>query len=229
MNNSSPVGWPHSHKCMPVSCRLWVYGSYIHIDAQFMFTQHEAYWIQDTPVEVSTKGRQVHQRAIGLLIPCFPIRPCACRRTWKTSFEVTGWWLTICGSPIILVLRGTLHPLNMKGGQSLLFSKVAFQPSKSSLASPFFFCRVHPWRWLVMWSACTEALLCFRVGGSLTHLGAGSRTNPSHLVPVPHWLSLLLVANHPKGSLYVIRTHLVLKAMKNKKRGTNKYFLGACC
>lgn len=98
MNNSSPVGWPHSRKCMPVSCRLWVYGSYIHIDAQFMFTQHEAYWIQDTPVEVSTKGRQVHQRAIGLLTPCFPIRPCACRRTWKTSFEVTGWWLTICGS-----------------------------------------------------------------------------------------------------------------------------------
>jgi len=69
-----------------------------------------------------------------------------------------------------------------------------------------------------MWSAYTEALLCFILGGSLTHLGAGSRTNPSHLGPVPHWLSLLLVANHPKGSLHVIKTHPVLKAMKNKKK-----------
>lgn len=67
----------------------------------------------------------------------------------------------------------------------------------------------------------------FQLGGSLTHPGGGSRTNPSHLVPVPHWLSLLLVANHPKGSLYVIKTHLVLKAMK-KQEEEKKQTLSWC-
>lgn len=69
-----------------------------------------------------------------------------------------------------------------------------------------------------MWSACTVALLCFRLGGSLTHLGAASRTNPSHLVPVLYWLNFLLAANHPKGSLHAIKTHLVLKVMNNKTK-----------
>jgi hypothetical protein len=214
---ASPI---HSFTCLPVPCRMWVCSSYIYLSLVHVYLT----W---SLLESRNASGREYKRSPGSPeshLTCNPLfLPCACPRTWKTSFEDTGWWLTLCGIHNPGTKRYTSSSKHGKGTKSP-FKQGCFSTVKILCDLSF----------LVEFALeVVGNVVCFYRGSSLsqigrillTHLGAASRTNPSHLVPIPYWLNLLLAANHPKGSLHAIKPHLVLKAMKNKTKTILWYLL----
>lgn len=161
------------------------------------------------------KGHQGTQTATWLPSPCSCRYAMCLPSNLKDFLEDIGWWLAICGSHSSATKTHT--PSSNDGrGQSLFSAWMLFSLQNPPWPLPF--CRVCPGGGF---GCGLLAQSLFSVSGweePLTHLETGPRTSPSYLVPVPFWLSLLLVAYHPKGSLHVIRAHTVLRAMNNRMK-----------
>lgn len=212
---SSPEDQHPALTCLPLLVRMWVYDFHVGIYPQSLFIRHEAYWIQDPLVEESTRGHQGTQRATWRLSPGSCHNAMWLPWNLKDFLEDIGWRLAICGSRNSATQKHT-PPSKGGRGQSLFSARVLLTLQNPPWPLPF--CRVRPGGGFGCGPLAQSLFAVSEWEGSLTHLETGPRTSPSYLVPVPFWLSLLLVAYHPKGSLHVRRTHVVLRAMNNRMK-----------
>lgn len=134
---SSPVGKHPASTCLPLPGRMWVYDFYVDIYPQLVFIWHEAYWIQETLEEESTKGHQGTPRATWLLSPCSCHYAMWLPWNLKDFLEDIGWQLAICGSHSSATKKHS--PSSNHGrGQSLFSARMLFSLQNPPWPLPFF-------------------------------------------------------------------------------------------